>query len=67
MQNLNTEIVRFRLAGRPAFLVVGEKKTNALFRPNSGLAVEYYHNLFVRTLFGPSEKDMARFAADISG
>lgn len=67
MQNRSTEILRFRLAGRSAFLVVGEKKTNVLFRPNSGLSIDYYHHLLSHVMFGPSKRDMARFRADVSG
>ncbi|KAK1749889.1 cytochrome P450 [Echria macrotheca] len=67
MQRLDTEILRFRLAGRQAFLVVGEKKTNTLFRLNSGLSVDYYYHLLVKAIIDPSERDMQRLLTDVSG
>jgi len=67
MQKLNTDILRFRLGGRRAFLVVGEKKTNILFRLNSGLSVDYYYHILVQAIVGPSKKDMDRMLTDTSG
>jgi len=67
MRLLNTEILRFRLGWRQVYLVVGEKKTNPLFRVNTGLTSHYFFTLLTDVLFGPTKKDMARLAADITG
>ncbi|KAK0702331.1 cytochrome P450 [Lasiosphaeris hirsuta] len=67
MQKLDSEILRFRLAGRRAFLVTGETKTNPLFRTNAGFSSDYYLNLLVDVMFGPTKRDLARFVADVSG
>ncbi|KAK3356425.1 cytochrome P450 [Lasiosphaeria hispida] len=67
MQKLDSEILRFRLAGRRAFLVTGETKTNPLFRTNTGFSSDHYLNLLVDVMFGPTKRDMARFIADVSG
>lgn len=67
MRSLNTEILRFRLGWRRVYLVVGENKTNPLFRVNTGLTSHYIITLFTDVMFGPTEKDAARLAADVSG
>ncbi|KAK0624313.1 cytochrome P450 [Immersiella caudata] len=67
MQSLNTEIVRFRIGGRRVYLVVGETKTNPLFRTTTGLTSHYFTVLFAKILFGPTAEDAARFDADVSG
>ncbi|KAK3390056.1 cytochrome P450 [Podospora didyma] len=67
MQNLKTDIVRARLAGRNTFLVVGEEKTNALFRPNTGLLADFFVNLLVGVMWDLSEKDLDRWVADKTG
>ncbi|KAK3376280.1 cytochrome P450 [Lasiosphaeria ovina] len=67
MHALNTEILSFRLAGRQSLLIVGEEKTNTLFRANTGLSVKKYHDLLVDVMFGATPRDLARFAADGSG
>ncbi|KAK0657951.1 cytochrome P450 [Cercophora newfieldiana] len=67
MQSLNTEMLRFRIAGRRAYLVMGDAKTNPLFRASSGLTARRFIRIFTDVMFGPTDKDSARFAADISG
>ncbi|KAK1754451.1 cytochrome P450 [Echria macrotheca] len=67
MQSLKTDIIRFRLNNRRVFLVVGESKTNPLFRSGGALSPQYYVNLLTRVMWDPSDKDMARFEADVTG
>ncbi|KAK3329256.1 cytochrome P450 [Apodospora peruviana] len=67
MQSLDTEILRFRLGRRQFYLVMGDKKTNVLFRPNTGLVKHQSTIRLSKVMFGPTKKDMARLAADVSG
>lgn len=67
MQSLKTEVLRLRVLGRPAYIILGENKTNTLFRNNTGLTIDFYLNLLVDVMFGPTKRDYARFAYDTSG
>ncbi|KAK4446147.1 cholesterol 7-alpha-monooxygenase 4 [Podospora aff. communis PSN243] len=67
MRSLNTEILRFRLGRRLVYLVVGESKTNPLFRTNTGLTSHYFIVHFANILFGPRKEDLMRFDADVTG
>ncbi len=67
MRSLDTDIMRLRLGRRRVYLVVGENKTNPLFRISSGLTSHAYVALLCDVMFGPPKKDLARFAGDISG
>ncbi|KAK0609450.1 cytochrome P450 [Immersiella caudata] len=67
MQRLKTEIVQFRLNFVPVYVVVGEQKVNVLFRLNTGFSTQRIHNLFSNAMFGPTDRDKARFAADVTG
>lgn len=67
MQRLKTDIIRFRLGRVPVYVIVGDKKTNVLFRMNTGFSVKRVHNTFVGVMFGPSKEDQVRWLADTSG
>jgi len=67
MQSLNAEILRFHLGWQKVYLVVGNNKTNPHFCPSSGLTQQHFLWVLIDVMFGPSEKDGARIAADVSG
>ncbi|KAK1749434.1 cytochrome P450 [Echria macrotheca] len=67
MQSLNTDILRIRLGGRQVYLVMGETMTNPLFRPNSRMTARRFIEILTEVMFGPTKKDRARLAADITG
>ena len=67
MQRLKTDIIRFRLGRVPVYVVVGEKKTNVLFRMNTGFSSKRLHNIFIEAMFGPTKQDKARWLGDVTG
>ena len=67
METLNTDIVRFRFLGRPAYFVTGDTATAPVFRHNSGLSSEDFSSRMGRVMFGSTDKDSAVIDQDRSG
>ena len=69
MQSLNTDIIRFRLNFHPVYVIIGEAKTNILFRPplHTGLSAKRYFDAACEAMFEPTARDRRRFVSDTTG